>query len=76
MLFIKPGVTDRRITLGFKFEGVFRQHMVYKNRNRDTAWFSITDKEWPELKEKFKKWLSPANFDNSGKQILSLKEIL
>ena len=61
--------------LGFKFEGIFRQDRIYKNRNRDTAWFSIIDSEWPELKSRFQEWLNPANFDVNGKQILSLREI-
>lgn len=61
--------------LGFKFEGIFRQNMVYKNRSRDTAWFSIIDSEWPVLKARFQKWLDPNNFDQNGKQILSLQSI-
>lgn len=60
--------------LGFKFEGIFRQHFVFKGRNRDTAWFSIIDNEWPELKQKFEKWLSSDNFDQQGKQILKLQD--
>ena len=60
--------------LGFKFEGIFRQSNVFKDRNRDTAWYSIINSEWPELKIKLEKWLDPHNFDTSGKQILSLKE--
>ena len=49
--------------------------IIFKNRNRDTAWFSIIDSEWPALKEKFEKWLHPNNFDATGKQILKLSEI-
>lgn len=60
---------------GFTFEGIFRQNNVFKNYNRDTAWFSIIDSEWPALKERFKKWLHPNNFDISGKQILKLSKI-
>lgn len=60
------------LRFGFKFEGIFRQNFVYKNRNRDTAWFSIIDSEWPVLKEKFVRWLSPENFDASGKQMTKL----
>ncbi len=63
------------VRLGFKFEGVFRQHLVIKNRNRDTAWFSIIDSEWPELKKKFERWLDPANFDANGRQIKNLTGI-
>ena len=54
--------------LGFKYEGLFRQAMVYKGRNRDTAWYSITDKEWPARREAFERWLSPQNFDEAGRQ--------
>ncbi len=54
--------------LGFSYEGVFRQHLVYRGRNRDTAWFSVIDKEWPGLSEAFRAWLSPANFDADGRQ--------
>lgn len=60
---------------GFTFEGIFRQNFVFKNRNRDTAWFSILDHEWPKLKARFEKWLSPQNFTPSGKQILKLQEM-
>jgi len=58
--------------LGFRFEGVFRQATIYKNRNRDTAWFSILDGEWPALKAAFQAWLDPANFDENGRQRRSL----
>ena len=58
---------------GFSFEGIFRQALIYKNRNRDTAWFSILDTEWPKLKNSFEAWLSPQNFDEKGQQIRSLK---
>jgi RimJ/RimL family protein N-acetyltransferase len=54
--------------LGFTFEGIFRQHMVIKNRNRDTAWFSMLDSEWPARKRAFEEWLNPANFDLEGLQ--------
>jgi RimJ/RimL family protein N-acetyltransferase len=53
---------------GFRFEGVFRQHMVAKGRNRDTAWFAIIDAEWPRLKTGFEQWLRPENFDDAGQQ--------
>jgi RimJ/RimL family protein N-acetyltransferase len=58
--------------LGFTFEGIFRQHMVVKGRNRDTAWFSMLDHEWPARKRAFEAWLDPANFDMEGKQRRSL----
>jgi len=54
--------------LGFTFEGIFRQAIVYKGRNRDTAWFSILDREWPALDAAFCAWLDPANFDAQGRQ--------
>ena len=53
---------------GFQFEGIFRQAIVYKARNRDTAWFSITDAEWPDIKVAFERWLAPENFDAAGGQ--------
>lgn len=58
--------------LGFQFEGVFRQAVVYKGRSRDTAWFSITDGEWPMLRTAFERWLAPANFDAEGRQRMAL----
>ena len=58
--------------LGFSFEGVFRQAIVYKGRNRDTAWYSIIDSEWPQRKDAFLRWLSPLNFDANGLQIKRL----
>ena len=58
--------------LGFSFEGIFRQHGVYKGRNRDTAWFSILDHEWPAMKQAFSDWLAPENFDEEGRQRASL----
>lgn len=58
--------------LGFTFEGIFRQAVVYKGRNRDTAWFSVIDSEWPALDAAFRAWLDPANFDADGRQRRSL----
>jgi RimJ/RimL family protein N-acetyltransferase len=60
---------------GFTFEGIFRQHMIVKGRNRDTAWFSITDGEWPLRKAAFETWLSPDNFDSAGQQRRGLAEV-
>ncbi len=60
---------------GFVFEGVFRQHMVIKGRNRDTAWYSITDSEWPSHRTAFEAWLAPDNFDSSGAQRRALSEL-
>ena len=54
--------------LGFTYEGTFRNAQVYKDRNRDTAWFSITDAEWPAIRSAFESWLDPANFDDDGAQ--------
>lgn len=54
--------------LGFTYEGTFRQAMVYNGRNRDTAWYAITDREWPSIRAAFQKWLDPGNFDETGKQ--------
>jgi RimJ/RimL family protein N-acetyltransferase len=61
--------------LGFRFEGVFRQATIYKGRNRDTAWFSILDTEWPALRQAFQTWLEPGNFDAGGGQRQSLSEL-
>lgn len=61
--------------LGFKFEGIFRQTNVFKNLNRDTAWYSIIDSEWPSLKVKFQRWLDSNNFDANGNQKRKLQEI-
>ena len=60
--------------LGFTFEGVFRQAVVYKGRNRDTAWYSIIDSEWPRLDAAYRRWLDPANFDDAGQQRFSLAD--
>lgn len=54
--------------LGFQFEGIFRQALIYKNRNRDTAWFAVIDKDWENLKKRFTTWLSEDNFDDDGVQ--------
>jgi RimJ/RimL family protein N-acetyltransferase len=59
---------------GFTDEGVFRQHMVIKGRNRDTAWFAITDGDWPRLRTAFETWLAPENFDAQGQQIRRLEQ--
>jgi RimJ/RimL family protein N-acetyltransferase len=61
--------------LGFSYEGVFRNHMIVKGRNRDTAWFSVIDSEWPALAEAFGAWLSPANFDARGHQRERLSDL-
>jgi RimJ/RimL family protein N-acetyltransferase len=68
---------SRRAALryGFQFEGLFRQHMIVKGKNRDTAWFSMLDGEWPQRKANFEAWLDPANFDSDGRQLTSLSAL-
>ncbi len=61
--------------LGFSYEGIFRQAVVVKGRNRDTAWFSVVDREWPALREAFAAWLSPSNFDAAGRQRERLSDL-
>lgn len=61
--------------LGFSYEGIHRQAMVVKGRNRDTAWFSVIDGEWPALSEAFRLWLAPANFDAAGRQRERLSDL-
>jgi RimJ/RimL family protein N-acetyltransferase len=65
---------SRRAALryGFQFEGIFRQHLIVKGANRDSAWYSMLDGEWPTRKANFERWLSPKNFDSAGKQMMSL----
>jgi RimJ/RimL family protein N-acetyltransferase len=69
---------SRRAALrfGFTFEGIFRQHMVVKGRNRDTAWYSITDGEWPAVRNGFEAWLAPQNFDLAGRQADPLSALI
>jgi RimJ/RimL family protein N-acetyltransferase len=62
--------------LGFRFEGIFYNHMLPKGRNRDTAWYSILDDEWPEVREVIKDWLSDYNFDAAGNARRSLSELM
>ncbi|HEY2021147.1 GNAT family protein [Paraburkholderia sp.] len=61
---------------GFTFEGIFRQAIVYRERNRDTAWFSIIDGEWPALRECYTQWLDAGNFDAHGQQVEKLAELI
>jgi RimJ/RimL family protein N-acetyltransferase len=63
------------LRFGFTFEGIFRQHMVVKGENRDTAWFAMTDGEWPALRAAYESWLAPANFDENGLQQEKLEAI-
>ncbi len=60
------------LRLGFRFEGIFRQHMIVKGLNRDTAWFSMLDSEWPARKQAFETWLDEKNFDEEGRQKTAL----
>ncbi|MFJ1730743.1 GNAT family N-acetyltransferase [Streptomyces sp. NPDC088254] len=63
------------LRLGFTFEGIFRQAVVYKGRNRDTAWYSVIDSEWPQVGKALREWLSPDNFDADGRQRQSLSAV-
>ena len=63
------------LRFGFKYEGLFRQHQVVKGENRDTAWYSIIDSEWPARKRAFERWLSSENFDAQGRQKVSLSSL-
>ena len=58
---------------GFQFEGIFRQHLIVKGRNRDTAWFAMLDKDWPRIRAGFERWLRPENFDEKGRQKAKLQ---
>ncbi len=64
------------LRLGFSYEGLFRQAVIYKGRNRDTTWFSIIDAEWPALKSAYETWLAPDNFDDQGKQRARLPDLI
>lgn len=68
---------SRRAALryGFTFEGIFRQHMIAKGRNRDTAWLAMLDGEWPARRANFERWLAPVNFSADGRQIVSLSAL-
>ena len=59
---------------GFQFEGIFRKHMIIKGKNRDTAWYAMTDDDWKVAKPAFEAWLSPSNFDPQGRQLKTLME--
>lgn len=61
---------------GFSWEGIFRQHYVVKGRSRDTAWFAMTDGDWPQVRTAFETWLSPDNFDATGQQRQSLRDLM
>jgi RimJ/RimL family protein N-acetyltransferase len=63
------------LRLGFAYEGTFRQATVVRGRNRDTAWFSVTDTEWPRVKDAFRRWLAPSNFGPDGRQRVALSAL-
>ena len=72
---LNAGSRRAALRLGFSYEGIFRQHMIYKGRNRDTAWYAMTDGDWPLAKEAFEIWLSDKNFDAEGHQLRGLANI-
>ena len=61
------------LRFGFTFEGVFRQHMIVKGENRDTAWYSMLDSEWPRIRQEYERWLDPSNFEADGTQKTRLR---
>jgi len=72
---LNAGSRAAAVRLGFAFEGIFYNHIIAKGRNRDTAWFSIIDEEWPPLRECYETWLAPDNFDEQGRQRTSLGDL-
>src|SRR5499427_10605986 len=72
---LNAGSRRAALRYGFIFEGILRQHMIAKGRNRDTAYFAMLDSEWPARKASFERWLAPDNFDAGGKQRVSLSEL-
>lgn len=60
---------------GFSYEGIFRQAVIYKGRNRDTAWYAMTDQDWPAIRDAFAQWLDPNNFDEQGRQRVALSAL-
>lgn len=73
---LNQGSRSAALRYGFTYEGLFRQAVVVKGRNRDTTWFSIIDGEWPALRPAYEAWLAPANFDTQGRQKQSLRELI
>lgn len=72
---LNAGSRRAALRYGFIFEGIMRQHMIAKGRNRDTAWYSMLDSEWPRCRAAFEIWLHPENFDDGGRQRRRLEEI-
>lgn len=64
---------EAALRFGFVFEGIFRQHMIVKGENRDTAWFAMLDRDWPRLRAEYERWLDPSNFDETGAQKTRLR---
>lgn len=62
--------------LGFSYEGLFRQATIYKGRSRDTAWYSMIDREFPAIERAFEAWLAPVNFDAAGRQVRRLRDLV
>ncbi len=62
--------------LGFRYEGIFYNHLIFKGLNRDTAWYSILDDEWPDVKARLESWLAPENFDTDGQAKQSLSTLM
>ena len=67
---------DAALRFGFSFEGIFRQHLIVKGRNRDTAWFSIIDSEWPSIRTGMRSWLAANNFNEDGQQQQRLADLI
>jgi RimJ/RimL family protein N-acetyltransferase len=73
---LNKGSRNAARRLGFRFEGTFFNHMIYKGKNRDTAWYSILDDEWLEVRHRLERWLEPANFDEHGAARTSLSQLM
>ena len=73
---LNQGSRNAAKRLGFRFEGVFYNHIIFKGKNRDTAWYSILDDEWPEINAIFERWLDKSNFDEEGNERQSLSELM
>ena len=71
----RPVPDSGKGNLAFASKGVFRQHMVVRGRNRDTAWFAVLDGEWPALRAAMERWLAPENFDSAGNQRRALSDL-
>ena len=72
---LNAGSRSAALRLGFRYEGLFLNHLIVKGRSRDTAWFSLTDEEWPAVREAHAQWFAPKNFDAGGRQKTSLSEL-